>query len=217
MENKKNKTCCCAGVRPKSFIWDYYDKKQKMHKDYLRLLEYLIEKQILNGFTHFIYNGSNGADLDFACIVIRLKRKYPFIRLELVSAYPSNSSYKHPDDHKRYQKVLNAADQHTVLSPCFTPDCFEKQNRYMIDKSQLLFVIWDGRKIDGINNLVRYAEKQKKEQELLLLPPDPDKDFDAYFHYLIEGGLSLAERKKKDLALKKLKEKLFPEQFEQSK
>ena len=75
--NKILKICCCTGHRPNGFPWNYYQKFNKKHVAYLRNLKKSIIDKIDQGFNYFISGGAIGVDMDFAEIILALKKKYP--------------------------------------------------------------------------------------------------------------------------------------------
>ncbi len=46
----KSKICCVTGHRPNKFPWDYYDKENESHKEYLPESK-KVEKILLNYFS----------------------------------------------------------------------------------------------------------------------------------------------------------------------
>ncbi|MBR2903430.1 MAG: DUF1273 family protein [Clostridia bacterium] len=197
------KVCCCTGHRPQGFVWNYYDKNLVEHQGYLMRLAYFVEKFVEEGYDCFVSGGAIGADMDFAEIVIRLKKKYPHIRLEIVVPCAHQDRMWRPQDKARYQSILQQADEVTVLFSRYTPWCYDKRNRYMVDKSDLVLAVWNGEKIGGTYQTKKYAEKTGKQLECILLPPK-NADEEIRFHYLIENGVTLEDVKKKDEGIKKV-------------
>lgn len=113
-------TCCCAGHRPKGFPFQYGIDKQK-HNVYIQALTQKIELAITKyGVRHFISGMAIGVDLDFAEIVLKLRKKYP---ITLECAIPClNQTLKWNDTDKlRYETFLSCADKLSLISERYTP------------------------------------------------------------------------------------------------
>ena len=65
------------------------------------------------------------------------------------------------ESRERYQSILEQCDKGTLLQDGYTPDCFDKRNRYMIDHSDLVIAVWDGSP-SGTGNTVVYAKSKRK-------------------------------------------------------
>lgn len=159
----KQKICCLTGHRPKGFPWNYRDKDCKEQKEYLNTLEdtiiELIEK---DGFNYFISGGAIGADQDFAEIVIKLKKRYPHIQLEIAVPCHNQDVKWNSSDKARYKHILNNADFVNILSTSYTQNCMQKRNEYMVDKSDFVIVVWNGKHIGGTYNTLNYLNPLNK-------------------------------------------------------
>lgn len=155
------KTCCCTGHRPKGFPYQYGIDKQK-HNAYVRTLENKIELAITEyGIKYFISGMAIGVDIDFAEIIIKLRKKYP-IMLECAIPCP-NQTYKwNNNDKLRYEKIIKQADKVTLVSERYTPECMLKRNQYMVDKSELVIAVFNGIKKGGTWYTINYAKKENK-------------------------------------------------------
>lgn len=163
MKQIKFKICALTGHRPKGFPWNYRDKSCKEQKEYLKLLEdtiiELIEK---DGFNYFISGGAIGADQDFAEIVIKLKKRYPHIQLEIAIPCPNQDIKWIESDKERYQRITKAADVVTIVSPSYTPRCMQTRNEYMTDKCELMIVVWNGRSYGGTYSTFMHLKSLNK-------------------------------------------------------
>ena len=170
MDKSKHKICAVTGHRPKGFPWNYRDKSCKEQKEYLKTLEdtiiELIEK---DGFDYFISGGAIGADQDFAEIVIKLKKYYPQIRLEVAVPCPDQDLKWCDSDKKRYNHILKQADFVNFLSSSYTPRCMQDRNEYMADKCDLLLVVWNRQKCGGTYNTLVYAMSINKPYKLITM------------------------------------------------
>lgn len=164
------KMCCCTGHRPKGFSWDYYDKTGREYRKYIRHLERVIKKTIKAGYGYFISGGALGVDMDFAEIVIKLRRIYPHIRLEIAIPCDGQNKKWREDDTGRYLEILAKADAVYQVSKGYTAFCMQKRNEYMVDKSEKVIAVWNGAQRGGTYNTIRYAELRNKEIEYIRLP-----------------------------------------------
>ena len=157
------KICALTGHRPKGFPWDYRNKDCKKQKKYLKMLENtiieLIEK---DGFNYFISGGAIGADQDFAEIVIELKKRYPHIQLEIAVPCSNQDIKWSSSDKAKYKRILKNADFVNILSTSYTPNCMQKRNEYMVDKSDFVIVVWNGKPIGGTYNTLNYLKQLNK-------------------------------------------------------
>lgn len=104
------KNCCCTGHRPKSFPFAYGIDLQK-HNAYLKTLEQKIEFSVSNyGITNFISGMALGVDMDFAEIVIKLRKNYP-ITLECAIPCSNQTLHWRDKDKLRYNNILKEADK----------------------------------------------------------------------------------------------------------
>ena len=130
-----------------------------------RRLEKEIVKAIKKDHTHFITGMALGVDTYAAQILLNLKNKY---HITVEAAVPCRSQ---PDkwnaaDRARYSELLAGCDIVTVLSEEYTPDCMYKRNQYMVDNSDMLVAVYDG-KGGGTGQTVKYAESLGKEMVIL--------------------------------------------------
>ncbi len=161
-----SKTCCCTGHRPKGFPFKYGIDKQK-HKAYLQMLEQKIKLAITEyGITNFISGMAIGVDLDFAEIVLKLRNKFP-VTLECAIPCPNQTLKWGDKDKLRYESILKRADKVTLISEKYTPECMLKRNRYMVDKSELVIAVFNGKEQGGTWYTIKYAESKNKIIELI--------------------------------------------------
>ena len=138
------KTCCVTGHR--DIPAEQMDRIQK-------LLRQEILAAIEDGYTHFISGFATGADLLFAYIVAELKEIYP-ITLEAAIPYPGRM--KTPDE--TFQRLIRCCDTVKIHSDVYSKGCYMRRNRYMVDQSQRVVAVYDGRPTGGTAATVRYAK-----------------------------------------------------------
>ena len=107
-----------------------------------------------------------GVDLDFAEIVLKLKKKYP---ITLGCALPcKNQIYKwNCQDQMRYSIILECADRKIITSFFYTKGCMLERNRYMVDQSDIVIAVFNGIKRGGTWYTLNYAQKENKQIELI--------------------------------------------------
>ena len=138
------KTCCITGHR------DLPAEKMEYIKEMLRQkVEYAIE----NGCIRFLSGFADGTDLLFASIISDKKKEYPDIRLEAAIPYRGRLKTKNRD----FQSLLKYCDRITVVSEDYTPSCYMRRNRYIVDESQLVIAVYDGRNRGGTWATIKYT------------------------------------------------------------
>ena len=141
---KEIKTCCVTGHR---------DIPAEQADRIRELLRQEILTAIGDGYTHFISGFAAGADLLFAEIVVELKEICP-ITLEAAIPYPGRM--KTPD--KTFQRLIRCCDTVKIHSDTYSKGCYMRRNRYMVDQSQRVIAVYDGRPTGGTAATVRYAK-----------------------------------------------------------
>ena len=120
----KQKTCCFTGHRkvPES----EYPKIQKR-------LEEEIVYLIHQGVMEFRAGGALGFDTMAALTVLKMKKKFPDIRLILVLPCWDQSDVWNIHDQKRYAMIRAKADEVIYTSRLYHSGCMQKRNRHLID------------------------------------------------------------------------------------
>lgn len=143
----KAKTCCITGHR------EIPAARQKIIRE---LLQQEILAAIADGYTHFISGFATGADLLFADIVTEQKESYA-ITLEAAIPYPGRM--KTPD--KTFQRLIRCCDTVKIHSDVFHKGCYMRRNHYMVEQSQRVIAVYDGRRTGGTAATVRYANEKE--------------------------------------------------------
>ena len=131
MDVTKETTCCVTGHR---------DIPENSLDSVRHKLRVEIISAINDGYTHFVSGFARGVDLLFASIVAELKAEYD---ISLEAAIPYDSRMKTPDT--EFHALIAYCDRVTVLSDHYSKNCFAVRNRYMIDMSQRVIAVYDGR------------------------------------------------------------------------
>jgi len=154
----RDKTCSFTGHRPAKLPWGGNESDERciaLKKELYCRLEGVYQA----GYTHFICGMAIGCDMFFAEAVLKLQEEHPEITLE--AAVPCGSQ---PDRwprplRERYNAILDKCSVVKVLQIEYTPDCMQKRNQYMIDRSSLLLSCFDGRP-GGTMSTILYAQRQ---------------------------------------------------------
>lgn len=110
---------------------------------------------------YFISGMGIGVDMCVAEIVLDLKAKYPYIMLEIAIPFETQAADWPEPLRDRYFSIAEQCDKETMLQTQYTSDCMQKQNRYMVDQSDVLIAVWDGTP-SGTGSTVQYAQEQGK-------------------------------------------------------
>ncbi|MBQ7900398.1 MAG: DUF1273 family protein [Clostridia bacterium] len=145
-----NETCCFTGHRAIAAA---------LQPKVSACVEETIKKLIDKGFTTFISGGAIGYDMLAASIVLRLKTKYPQIRL--IMALPCKDQHVKwaPFIQQSYKHILSCADEIIYLSEKYCTGCMHLRNRFMIDNSSLC-IAYMTRRTGGTAYTVKYAAEK---------------------------------------------------------
>lgn len=148
------KTVCITGPReiPKNKI-EYV--RQKLQRE--------IDQAIADGFTRFLSSMSNNVDLDFAAIVAEKKKQYPDLYVEAVIPYSDRIKSKD----KRFQELMPQCSGVKVISPTRDRDCYFARNRYLIEKSERVIAVSDGRQKSDTAQTIRMATAKGLELHII--------------------------------------------------
>lgn len=153
------KTVCFTGHRPNKLNGYNPEDNKKLLWDIHDCCVHLIENEDIGVFINGL---ALGVDQWSAKVVLRLKKKYPHIKL--ISAVPckNHSSKWKEESKKEWQHIIENSDEVVYVSEDdYTPYCMQKRNEWMVDNSDIVVSVWDGSK-GGTANCVNYATKKKK-------------------------------------------------------
>lgn len=98
-----------------------------------------------------------GTDTVFANAVLDLKKEGLNIRLVSVLPCANQDKKWSQKDQKRYQEILQAADEVVQLSEEeYCPELMRIRNRWLVDHADMLIAVWDGSN-SGTSNCIQYA------------------------------------------------------------
>lgn len=154
----REKSCCFTGHRPEKLPWRYDEEapgcislKEQMDKT--------LRKAYNDGFTHFICGMAAGCDMYFCEAALKLREEKPDITVEAAIPCEGQHSAWPPELRNRYHRLVEDCDFLTLVQHEYSPDCFMRRNRYMVDNSRLLIAAYTGRS-GGTMKTILYAIRQ---------------------------------------------------------
>ena len=171
-------TCAFTGYRPQKMPFGFNEEDLRC-VDLKRRLRCAIEVLIWRGCSHFITGGALGFDTFAAEAVMNLRRKYPWITLEIAIPYDGQEERWNSRAQDRYSWIVNQADIVTWVSHAFTRGSLAKRNCYLVDRCDLLIAAYDGLP-GGTEQTVNYAKSRGKEI-WYLQPSGPETKRDALY------------------------------------
>ena len=102
-----------------------------------KLLEKAVIESIENGYRYFGAGGALGFDTMASFTVLRLRNKYPQIKLILVLPCENQTRSWKAADIEKYEHIKSQADKVVYVSKEYTRDCMHKRNRHLVDNSSL--------------------------------------------------------------------------------
>lgn len=125
----REKTCCFTGHRELPTGW----RRWKLAAE----LEKTIIAQIDNGIQFFGAGGALGFDTLAAQTILKLKKKYPDIKLILVLPCLNQTRGWPTGAVEEYERIKAQADKIVYTSQEYTQGCMHKRNRHLVDNSSV--------------------------------------------------------------------------------
>lgn len=123
---------------------------------------------IKKGVDTFLCGMAIGFDLFAGEEVLKLKKKYPQIKLvACVPCYGQEKSFSKADK-KRYKKVYEKADEKVCLAESYYRGCMQQRDRYMADKADML-IAYCKKDTGGTAYTVGYFQKKYPLKEVIFL------------------------------------------------
>ena len=133
-----------------------------------RKLTFAVKKCVEEGACVFYSGMAMGFDLLAAETVLRLKKKYPDIRLvACIPCYGQEKSFSQ-EDKKRYAAILKKADEQVLLSDHYFKGCMQSRDRYMADRADVLIAYCKKDK-GGTAYTVGYFQKKYPTKKVIFL------------------------------------------------
>ena len=146
------KTCCVTGHRN--------IPQKEIHKIKAELRRE-VRKAVTDGFTRFLTGFADGVDQYFAEIVLELKKTTP--ALELVAVIPYQKRLNNLMEKATTFKILDACADIVVIQKEYHPNVYSHRNRYMVEHSDRVIAVYDGREKGGTAGTIRFTHVLKKE------------------------------------------------------
>lgn len=144
------RTCCFSGHRKIPFT-----KQNSISKQ----LERVIEELVSQGYTYFGAGGALGFDTLAAKTVLKLRKRYPEIKLILVLPCKTQASLWSQADKRTYEEIKSQADKVVYISDEYTKGCMYERNRHLVDNSSIC-VCCLTKDSGGTAYTVKYARKK---------------------------------------------------------
>ena len=145
-------SCCFTGHRAMSM--------EEQQRIYPILMEKL-EKAAAKGVTVFRNGGALGFDTMSALSVLKLKERYPQVKLCIDVPHRGQPDRWEEFDRNVYEYILTHADKVTYVSERYHRGCMQKRNRFMVDNSDFVIAYVKQMK-GGSHYTARYAESLGK-------------------------------------------------------
>ncbi len=146
-------TCCFTGHRPGKLPWRYREEDLRCVDLKLEIVQALVKIYDL-GYRHFLCGMAEGCDMYFAEAVLAMREIHPDIVLEAAIPCGDQPELWERPQRVRYNGLIDRCDKVTVLQINYTPDCMQRRNRYMIERSSLLLAVFDGRPGGTMNTIL---------------------------------------------------------------
>lgn len=145
-------SCCFTGHR-------LIKNSEELQKKLLTVLETLIK----DGAEDFYAGGAIGFDTIAAEAVLRLREKYPHIRLHLVlpCCRDEQTKYWTAAQKEEYDRILSLADTAEYISDAYSLDCMKRRNARLAELADCFVCFYDKKRpAGGTFQTLRMAEKK---------------------------------------------------------
>ena len=146
------RTCCVTGHREISEGQIEYVRES---------LKQEIDAAIADGYTNFISGFAEGVDHFFAEAVLEKKKSNPDLRL--IAAIPTRQRLNSLQRKAKESILLAACSDVVIIMEKYLPSVYEKRNRYMVEQSDRVIAVYDGREKGGTAGTIRLTHKLNKE------------------------------------------------------
>ena len=124
-------------------------------------LEHEIDAAVTDGFTCFMSGFADGVDQYFAELVLERKQTTP--ALELIAVIPYRKRLDSLNKKTRTRELLEACADVVVIQEKYLPSVYSHRNRYMVEHSDRVIAVYDGRETGGTAKTIRFTHRMKKE------------------------------------------------------
>ena len=147
MSDLKGQTVCFTGHR------------KIIHKHLDERLDEVVSILAEDGFEYFGVGGALGFDLLAAKSVLRMRKKYPHIKLIIVLPCKDYCTRNHSAYLMEYGEIFKAADKLKILSDSYYQGCMHVRNKHLVDNSRVC-VCYKYVNAGGTDFTVKYAHKK---------------------------------------------------------
>ena len=155
-EQENLKTCAFTGHR--EFLENF--SKEKLEKE----IENLVEK----GVSTFYCGMAIGFDLLAGETVVKLKEKYPFLKLVACIPFYNQEERFSKADKKRYCELLKYCEEKVLISNSYYRGCLQNRNKYMADRADVLLAYCQKEK-GGAAFTVKYFQKKYPQKQIIFV------------------------------------------------
>lgn len=145
-----SKICCFTGHRDISSL-----TTQEMDSRLENAIIHLIENE---GVTDFRAGGAVGFDTFAALKVLKLKNKYPHVKLHLILPCKNQDKYFSSFEKSIYQLIIAYADTITYIQENYTKGVMLARNRALVDGAEVCLAYME-RLRGGTYQTVNYARR----------------------------------------------------------
>ncbi|MBR3879180.1 MAG: DUF1273 family protein [Clostridia bacterium] len=126
------------------------------------VLDYLLKTMYNSGITKFYAGGALGFDTLAALAVLRLKKNFPDVTLELVLPCKNQTKFWTGEDVETYNYILSQADRVEYMAESYTSTCMHERNDRLVELGDIgvAFLEHSG---GGTAYTVNHALNQEKE------------------------------------------------------
>ena len=126
-EDKRKTRCCFTGHRPQKLRRPIDDIKVDLENEIIQAVK--------DGYSTFITGMSYGTDIWAGNIVVRLKDRFPDLKLIAAVPFPEFSEKWYKEWKERYDRLLAKADFVKVMAREYSNAACQARNQWMVDHS----------------------------------------------------------------------------------
>ncbi|MFZ5975160.1 MAG: SLOG family protein [Bacillota bacterium] len=155
----KEITCCFTGHRPQNLVFGF-DEEHAACLRIKRELHTQVKKAVADGYRFFVSGMAMGVDLWAAEAVLSLRKQVPGVFLVCVLPCATQAARWSSGLRARHARILGACDDVITMQPVYTRACMFERNREMIERSNRVIAVYDGRRRGGTCFTVNLARRE---------------------------------------------------------
>ena len=160
--------CGVIGQGVNNFPFAYFGNKF-LHSKYKKVLKRRVSRLISMGYTVFLSCVSNYPELDFLEAVYSERKDNPNVYLGTVFTNAEQMKAKEGLFFKKREEIKKRCNYVTCLSLNNLRGGTKMRNSFIIDQSDMLLVIWNGKKEGYVWKQINEAQAKGKEIEYIFL------------------------------------------------